>query len=512
MFFQIFLFVPILLTYLYWSIKKTHKYWLEKNVPYIKPKNLFLGNTTELLLKGMPLVKYHESIYNELAPHEYGGYFHFSKPVFIVRDPELIKTILIRDFPYFMNRGSSFMDEKEPLTQNLFNLGGKKWKNLRIKTSPAFSSGKIKIMFNLMKECSEQLVSVMDETLKTDSDIEAKELMSRFTTDIISSCVFGLQSNTLKNPDSVFRQMGKRIFASSTSNRITSFLNSIFPWLRRLLKFKIIDEQVNDFFVNLVRDTIKYRETNNVTRNDFLDLLIALRNDTSMPHSDQFTDQIMPDKKFELTDGLLTAQCFVFFVAGYETSSGTLTFALYELAKNQDIQTKLRQEIDTVLEESNNEFTYEAIQKMTYLDQVINETLRLYPILPFLVRVCTKNYTLPNTDIVIEKNTRVIIPILGLHHDPQYYPNPFEFNPENFSKEAKMQRQQCTYLPFGEGPRICIGMRFGLTQVKLGLAMLIRNFNFEISPNMKLPFGFKKYSILTTVDGDMLLTCSRRQL
>lgn len=179
MFFQIFLFVPILLTYLYWSIKKTHKYWLEKNVPYIKPKNLFLGNTTELLLKGMPLVKYHESIYNELAPHEYGGYFHFSKPVFIVRDPELIKTILIRDFPYFMNRGSSFMDEKEPLTQNLFNLGGKKWKNLRIKTSPAFSSGKIKIMFNLMKECSEQLVSVMDETLKTDSDIEAKELMSR---------------------------------------------------------------------------------------------------------------------------------------------------------------------------------------------------------------------------------------------------------------------------------------------------------------------------------------------
>ncbi|XP_065215001.1 probable cytochrome P450 6a23 [Planococcus citri] len=511
---EVLLFITSALFLIYLSIKKKHKYWLKKNVPYIKPKNLILGNTTELFFKGLPLVKYHETIYNELAPHPYGGYFHFVKPVFIARDPNLIKTILIKDFQHFMNRGSGFMDENEPLTQNLFNLGGEQWKNLRIKITPAFSSGKIKIMFNLMKECTEELISLIDQTISTEHqhDIEVKELMSRFTTDIISSCVFGLQSNTLKNPDSVFRQMGKRIFATPRSNQITQFLNSIFPWLRRLLKFKIIDPQVNDFFVNLVKNTIEYRELNNESRNDFLDLLIALRKETSaLSHDDdQLKDANRNDKKFEFNDGLLTAQCFVFFVAGYETSSGTLTFALYELAKNQEIQNKLRQEIDKVLTEFDGQYTYECIQNMVYLDQIVNETLRLYPILPFLVRVCTKTYTLPDTDTVIEKGTRVIIPILGLHHDPEYYPDPLKFNPENFSKDIKTNRLNCTYIPFGEGPRICIGMRFGLLQIKLGLAMMIRNFIFDLSPDLKLPFGFRKYSILTTVEGDMLLTFKKR--
>lgn len=178
---EILLFISSAVLFLYWRIKTRHKYWLKKNVPFLKPKNLLLGNTTELFLKGRPLVKYHETIYNELAPHPYGGYFHFVKPVFIARDPELIKTILIKDFQHFMNRGSGFMDENEPLTQNLFNLGGEQWKNLRIKITPAFSSGKIKIMFNLMKECTEELTSLIDHTLKTEDnhDIEVKELMSR---------------------------------------------------------------------------------------------------------------------------------------------------------------------------------------------------------------------------------------------------------------------------------------------------------------------------------------------
>lgn len=80
----------------------------------------------------------------------------------------------------------------------------------------------------------------------------------------------------------------------------------------------------------------------------------------------------------------------------------------------------------------------------------------MYPILPFLVRVCNENYQL-NDDLTIEKGTRVIIPVLGLHVDPQYYDNPNEYNPENFTKEAKARRHHYTYLPFGEGPRNCIG-------------------------------------------------------
>lgn len=88
-----------------------------------------------------------------------------------------------------------------------------------------------------------------------------------------------------------------------------------------------------------------------------------------------------------------------------------------------------------------------------------SETLRLYPILPFLIRVCNERYQL-NEHLFIEKGTRIIVPVLGLQTDPLYYNNPNEFNPENFSKEAKAKRHHYTYLPFGEGPRNCIGTNF----------------------------------------------------
>jgi len=87
----------------------------------------------------------------------------------------------------------------------------------------------------------------------------------------------------------------------------------------------------------------------------------------------------------------------------------------------------------------------------------IAETLRKYPSLPLLTRECTKRYTIPGTSVTIEKGMPVIIPLLGIHKDPKYYPNPEKFDPDRFTVEAKSKRHHFTYLPFGEGPRICIG-------------------------------------------------------
>jgi cytochrome P450 family 6 len=86
-----------------------------------------------------------------------------------------------------------------------------------------------------------------------------------------------------------------------------------------------------------------------------------------------------------------------------------------------------------------------------------SETLRKYPPVPMLNRECTRSYKIPGTDIVLEKGIRTVIPVLGLHHDPKYYPDPERFDPERFSEEEKMKRHHYVYLPFGEGPRICIG-------------------------------------------------------
>lgn len=88
---------------------------------------------------------------------------------------------------------------------------------------------------------------------------------------------------------------------------------------------------------------------------------------------------------------------------------------------------------------------------------VVSETLRMYPILPFLDRVATDTYKVPNSDLIIEKGTPIYISMLGMHYDPEYFPNPDKFDPERFSEENKRNIPSCVYLPFGDGPHACIG-------------------------------------------------------
>ncbi|XKL69071.1 hypothetical protein PGB90_006840 [Kerria lacca] len=402
----------------------------------------------ETLFNGIPLIKVHEKWYNELSSYKFGGIFHFSTPILIVRDPELIKNICTKDFDYFINRLDNELDENEPFALNLFGLRGQKWKILRSKLTPTFTSGKMKVMFHIIKEYNRELVKMIDKMNMEKDVLETKELMARYTTDIISSCIFGLQSNSQNDPNSVFRCMGKKIFNFSLRNLITTIVQDISPKIRKILGMNIIEKNIIEFFSSIVKNNIKYREENNVNKNDFIDLLISLKKEKIL----NFKVNEDTEVKMEFTDDALTAQCFFFYLAGSETTAGALTFALYEIAKHGDIQNILFNEVEKIIDEYE-ELTYESLQKMTYLEQVINETLRMYPIAPFLMRVCNKDYLLDD-DTMIEKGTRIIIPIMGLHHDPQYYENPTEFNPENFSKEAKEQRHRYVYLPFGEGPHI----------------------------------------------------------
>ncbi|XP_026686021.1 cytochrome P450 6a22-like, partial [Diaphorina citri] len=205
----------------------------------------------------------------------------------------------------------------------------------------------------------------------------------------------------------------------------------------------------------------------------------------------------------DITEELITAQCFVFFIAGFDTSSTVLTFSLYELAKNKSIQSTLRKEINDTKAKYGGELTYESYDEMPLLDRVIKESLRMYTPLGQLDRITGRSYQLPNTDIVIDKGTKMFIPLYGLHHDPEIYPtleiqgtkmfiptyalhhdpeiypNPYVFDPERFAPENAGNIPNYAYLPFGEGPRNCIGKRFAQLQLKSGLACLVSNFEWN---------------------------------
>lgn len=133
------------------------------------------------------------------------------------------------------------------------------------------------------------------------------------------------------------------------------------------------------------------------------------------------------------------------------------------------------------------------------------ETLRKYPIVPLLRRQCEKAYKVPNTDIVLEKGMILGIPLLGIHHDPEIYPEPEKFKPERFTKEAIAERHPYAWLPFGKGPRDCIGSRFGMMQTRIGLATILSNFKLRPSEKTPVPMVFQANASVLSPAGGMFL-------
>lgn len=117
--------------------------------------------------------------------------------------------------------------------------------------------------------------------------------------------------------------------------------------------------------------------------------------------------------------------------------------------------------------------------------------------MPILNRECTKDYTIPGTDVLIKKGTAVVIPSYGIQYDEKYYPNPQEFKPERFNEDKKKTFIEQPYMPFGDGPRLCIGLRMGKLQTKMGLITMLRKFNFEITnENLKNDLKFNPHSFV----------------
>ncbi|KAJ8687378.1 hypothetical protein QAD02_023172 [Eretmocerus hayati] len=465
----------VLLFGLYYYSIGTYDFWKNRKVCGPKPLPL-MGNTFDIMRGRISLGDYVTEQYKKFKEEPFIGIFARRTPILIVKDPEYIKDILIKDFSSFSDRGVTIYEKIEPLSQHLVNLDFARWKSLRSKLSPVFTSGKLKEMFHLIVDCARHFEQYLDDQVKKNPVIECRELTAKFTTDVIGECAFGLNMNSLAEEDSEFRRIGRKVFQVSTARLIKMLVRGVTPWLYKLLSPIMYDREVNDFFLNLMKQTIAHRQKSETRRNDFVDLLIDIKN--------------QPDKvgNIEITDSLITSQAFVFFVAGFETSSTTMSNVLYELALNQNIQEEVREEILEELQRENNEIRYETIKNMKYLHKVFCETLRKYPPATILMRQAMETYTFTGAELTIPKDTRVWIPVYAIQRDPQIYPDPENFDPERFNDENISSRHPSFYLPFGDGPRNCIGARFANFQSKVGLVRVLKNYRVEVCPETCIPY------------------------
>ncbi|VVC90586.1 unnamed protein product [Leptidea sinapis] len=440
--------ISFILIYVWFKYKFT--YWARRNIP--GPKPLFpFGNVRDVIRRKQQFFEPYCESYYKFKQFPCVGLYSFHVPVLSINDPDLAKHVLIKDFDYFQSHGIFSSGVGNPLGGHLFNIHGQAWKNLRLKLSPVFTSAKFKTMYPLVEQIANYALQYSDTVYQNGEAINFSDFYEKYSMEIVGSVGFGVECNGLKNNDSEFYQRGHEYFEpKSLYWTIIRAISFFAPEFFKKLRINRINPEINKFFFNLVKESVEYRQQHNYRRADFLEALIDLKNEGEKLKSND-TDT---SDTFTLID--VAANTMLYMFAGYETSATTGQFAAYELARHPDIQARARDEILTVLQKHGGECTYEAQNEMTYLNMVLDETMRIHPPMRALFRRCTKDFRLPDSDVVIEEGTLVFIPIHSIQMDPDIFDDPQRFDPERFTPERKVKMHPCHWMPFGEGPRKCL--------------------------------------------------------
>ncbi|XP_053685845.1 probable cytochrome P450 9f2 [Sabethes cyaneus] len=496
---------------LFWRIyrwlTKDHGYFHDKPIPSLAAVPVF-GSTSALMLKRISANDFVKQIYDKFAGVKVFGMFDTNYRIFVIRDPELIKQISVKDFEFFIDRRPMFGVNNNDNPNMLFNkvlfsLRGQKWRDMRATLSPAFTGSKMRAMFELITQYNSGMISVLRSKAADTGfiDGEIKDLFSRISTDIIASCAFGLQVNSIEDTKNDFYTMGTSMvsfFRTSIIIRVMGF--AFFPKLMEKFGIDVVERKQIHFFSKIIKDAMQNREAHGIVRPDMVHLLMMAKKGILKHQQEKTTENegfaTVQESDFgtthskPLTDPEITAQCLLFFFAGFEGISSGLTFMAYELAVNPDVQEKLFEEITEINNQLEGQpLTYDILQSMRYFDMVMSETLRKWPN-PMVDRYCVKDYTLDTGDglkFTIDQGTAVWFPIHGIHFDPKYFPNPDKFDPERFNETNRGNINMAAYLPFGVGPRNCIGSRLALMEIKAIMYQLLLNFRIEPTEQTRIP-------------------------
>ncbi|EFN77005.1 cytochrome P450 9e2 [Harpegnathos saltator] len=488
---------------LYYFFFKNLYLFKNYNIPYLRPWPL-VGTMGQLIFGRTTLSEFVKMTYDKYPAAKYIGIYDFHKPLIMLRDPDLIKSIAIKYFDIFPGRRTSVEYDQDPLvSQNLFFLYGDKWRKIRAILSPSFTSSKMKTMSKLISDYAIDFTNFLVQLPPEKKMVEAQDIFARYTTDIIATCAYGISINSMRNPKNLFYMFTNDKTFVKKFSILNLTINRCFPWLARILKLRFVNEKIRNFFQDLVETSIKTRIQNNIVRPDMLQLMMESR------------DQ--KENSINLTIEDMASQAFAFFLAGFDTSSISMCFITHEIAGNENIQKKLQSEIDQVLEDTNGQVSYEAINDMEYLNAVLMESLRMYPPFVLIDRKCARDFELPPTltnakPFIVKKGQDVLIPIYGLHHDPKYFEEPEKFNPDRFVDEQKKHIDKTeAFLPFGLGPRKCIAYRFALMQAKLLLFHLLARCDLLPYEKTQIPLKFAKHNVILKTEDKLWLKVEPRK-
>ncbi|XP_065055855.1 cytochrome P450 3A19-like [Rhopilema esculentum] len=360
---------------------------------------------------------------------------------------------------------------------------GQRWKDIRSIMTPNFTSGKLKGMMYIMNEAGDTLLKKIEKAAEEKQAVDIHEWQQSVTIEVILSAAFGTLSEAQTNPNDIVTSYAK----DAMSPR---------PWPNIALMVPIIGKKLCKAItisrwgfnwgpiIDIAGKILKQRrEGEGEARKDMLQNILNSQH---------------PDKKgHKLTENEVIAEMVLFLLAGYDTSSNTLGLTCYHLALYPEIQERVYEEITRICE-SKDTATYDEIKEMVYLEAFVSETLRLYPPGFFVTRTVEKSCII--NGVHFKKDMAVLIPTYALHRDEKYWPEPNAFKPERFLPENKESINQFAYLPFGNGPRTCIGMRFAQMEIKTILVRMLQKFRMLRGPETPVPLKMQPRAVLSPAE------------
>ena len=465
------------------------------------------------------------------------GLYEFLRPTLMIGDPVLIKDILVRDFHNFPNhRALNFGHTTNRL--GLFFMRGteERWEKLRTAIAPSFTARKMRVLTIKVNECISTLLANLSKRAKSGKVIDLRVCYRAFSLDAIASTAFGIQLDSLNEADHPIVSNAHKFFSKKP---MTRFLFEVYLMIAKFKQMRPTDFESLKYFTKLTERITREKRYQrkrkysggliNGKKLDFIQMFLDVLDHGQDPIPDSIEEELFEENEAEPSERVemdslrlygheekpkpkhsskdvnnngnghaprkssvsldeLKTQGILFFLAGFDTTATLLSNLSYLLASNQQAQEMLINEIDTW--DSEYELNYDVVNSFKYLDACVWETLRLFPPVSRVERVCASDYQLRGTNITVPAGMTVSVPVYAVHRDPKNFDEPDKFKPERFlqtegSSESPLKHPYC-FLPFGGGPRNCLGMRLVVLEAKMCIVKILKRYRFRRSETISV--------------------------
>ncbi|XP_068146715.1 probable cytochrome P450 310a1 [Drosophila tropicalis] len=430
------------------------------------------------------------------------GIYCFFRPVLLIRNVELAQTILQQSNGHFNELKWDYVK-------------GYKRFNLLEKLSPIFSSKRLNEMFGKAEKVGDGMVRHLLQTIKLgefdgpgkDLELDLQQLLRVYAINIIGSLVYGLDVNNFEQQDHILSSYVNHYRVSSSMQSFT---------LGRLPKKSSFTYRLRD----LIKQNVELREDGGLIRKDILQLLVKFRNGNDLSGEKwQVEHTYEQDKVLSIKRLAKVAEDLL--KISLDAIASTTTLTLFEILQEPLIVEKLLAEIKELSNSDEGHLKFEEFDGLKYMDMCLKETVRKYPPLPIIERICRKTYTLPNTKFTIAEGKTLMVPLLAIQRDEKYFSDPMKYKPMRFlhSQMRDNDADSCqdlskhdAFLGYGIGGAQCVAQNFAKMVIKIALIKLLKNFHMQLDSTLaeSMEINHQPAPFIQTKDGLKVKLKSRK--